>query len=79
MVFLFSNGLVAGSAESRSYVSEETNSAINEAASGLVNLGYTLVDSHTALMKVAKTNKEEYSVEELIKLGLRELSAAKNS
>ena len=79
VVFLFSNGQVAGSAESRSYVSEETNSAINEAASGLVNLGYTLVDSHTALMKVAKTNKEEYSVEELIKLGLRELSAAKNS
>ena len=79
VVFLFSNGLVAGSAESRSYVSEETNSAINEAASGLVNLGYSLVDSRTALMKVAKTNKEEYSVEELIKLGLRELSAAKNS
>ena len=79
VVFLFSNGLVAGSAESRSYVSEETNSAINEAASGLVNLGYSLVDSRTALMRVAKTNKEEYSVEELIKLGLRELSAAKNS
>ena len=79
VVFLFSNGLVAGSAESRSYVSEETNSAINEATSGLVNLGYSLVDSRTALMKVAKTNKEEYSVEELIKLGLRELSAAKNS
>ena len=79
VVFIFNNRLVAGSAESRSYVSEEINSAINEATSGLVNLGYSLVDSRTALMRVAKTNKEEYSVEELIKLGLRELSAAKNS
>ena len=47
---------------------------INEATSGLVNLGYNQVDAMNALTRVINKEEKEYVVEELIKFGLQELA-----
>ena len=54
---------------------EAAASKISDAVSALVNLGYSQSDAFSAVAKVKRDQEGESSVEDLIRHGLRELSA----
>lgn len=54
---------------------DKAASEVADAVSALVNLGYTQSDAYSAVVKASREQGGESSVEDLIRLGLRELSA----
>ena len=53
---------------------EEASSADQDAVSALVNLGYQRTDAYTAVMQAKQKANDNASVEDMIKLALKELS-----
>ena len=68
----FSLGAGAQLADQKGQTSQNTNSAINDAVSALVNLGYGRGEAHAAVVLVAAETKQD-KVEALLPLALKEL------
>ena len=54
------------------------SSISSDAVSALVNLGFSSSDSLAAVARVISTRESNVSVEDIVRLGLRELASAKS-
>jgi Holliday junction resolvasome RuvABC DNA-binding subunit len=54
---------------------KDDNKSKKDAISGLVNLGFSSMESFSTVSRIVANSQKEISVEDLIRLGLRELSS----
>jgi len=67
------SSLVAGKKEKTSRATSDEQRATDDAISALVNLGYTRSEAYTAALKASQNTSGKASLDQLIKLSLKEL------